>query len=145
MRDEKLHGPTVHIMAEWLMDLITVRHQVYGRYQLRSQKNSAKKLIRSLYHIQKKFEPVGVVMVEARSGVPVVVGVVMLTVHHAGVALNLMANDVVDVAVEDSGAPHAEEMAWGGVLLAKEVADSVIIYYWQLISKDTLNLIKSFD
>ena len=50
-------------------------------------------------------------MVEARSGVPVVVGVVMLTVHHAGVALNLMANDVVDVAVEDSGAQHAEEMA----------------------------------
>jgi len=45
--------------------------------------------------------------------------------------------------VDDSGAPHAAEMVWGGVLLAKEVVDSAIIYYWQLISKDTLNWVNS--
>ena len=88
-----------------------VHHQVYGRYQPRSQKNLEKRLIRSQYHIPTKFVPVGVVMVEARFGVLVVVDAAMLTVRHVVVALNLMVNVVVGVAVEDYGALHAAGMA----------------------------------
>ena len=86
-------------------------HQVYGRYQPRGQKNLAKRLIRSQYHIPTKFVPVGVVMVEARFGVLAVVDAAMLTVRHVVVALNLMVNVVVGVAVEDYGALHAAGMA----------------------------------
>ena len=82
-------------------------------------------------------------MVEVKSDVPAAEDAVTLTAHHVVVALNLMANVVVGVVVDDSGAPHAAEMVWGGVLLAKEVVDSAIIYYWQLISKDTLNWVNS--
>ena len=82
-------------------------------------------------------------MVEAKFDVPAAVDAVTLTAHHVVVALNLMASVVVGVVVDDSGAPHAAEMAWGGVLLAKEVVDFAIIYYWQLISKDTLNWVNS--
>ena len=88
-----------------------VHHQEYGRYPLRSQKNLEKRLTRNQYHIPTKFGPVGVVMVEARFGVLAVVDAAMLTVRHVVVALNLMANVVVGVAVEDSGAPHAAGMA----------------------------------
>ena len=129
MRGEKLHGRIDLIMAVWLMGRIMVHRQEHGRYQLQNQKSLGKKLTRSQYRILKKFVPAGVVTVEARYGVPVAADEVMLTVHHVVVEWNLMANVVVDVAVDDSGAPHAEGMAWGGVLLAKEVVDSVIIYY----------------
>ena len=128
MREEKQRGRIDLITVEWSMDRIMVHHQEHGRFRLQNQKNLKKKLTRSLCHIQKKFVLAGVAMEEVKSGVPVAVVAVMLTVHHVVVALNLMVNAVVDVAVDDSGAPHAVEMAWGGVLLVKEVADFVIIY-----------------
>ena len=88
-----------------------VHHLEHGRYQLQNQKNLKKKLTRSLYLIQKKFVHVGVATVEAKSDVPAAEDAVTLTAHHVVVALNLMANVVVGVVVDDSGAPHAAEMA----------------------------------
>ena len=111
MREEKQHGRIDLITVEWSMDRTMVHHQEHGRFRLQNQKNLKKKLTRSLCHIQKKFVLAGVAMEEVKSGVPVAVVAVMLTVHHVVVALNLMVNDVVDVAVDDSGAPHAVEMA----------------------------------
>ena len=93
------------------MGRIMVHHLEHGRYQLQNQKNLKKKLTRSLYLIQKKFVHVGVVMVEVKSDVPAAVDAVTLTAHHVVVALNQMANVVVGVVVDDSGAPHAAEMA----------------------------------
>ena len=82
MRDEKQHGRIDPIMAEWSMGRIMVHHLERGRYQLQNQKSLGQKLTRSQYRILKKFVPAGVVTVEARSGVPVAVDEVMLTVHH---------------------------------------------------------------
>ena len=93
------------------MGHIMVHHQEHGRYQLQNPKNLEKKLTRSLCHIQKKFVLAGVAMVEAKFDVPAAVDAVTLTAHHVVVALNLMASVVVGVVVDDSGAPHAVEMA----------------------------------
>ena len=110
MKEEKQHGRIDLIMAEWLMDRIMVHHLEHGRYQLQNPKNLEKKLTRSLYRTQKKFVHVGVAMVEVKSDVPAAEDAVTLTAHHVVVALNLMANVVVGVVVDDSGAPHAAEM-----------------------------------
>lgn len=93
------------------MGRIMAHHQEYGRYKVQNLKSSTRKLTKNLYHIQKKSVPAGVVMAEARFDVPVAVDGVMLTVLPVVVVLNLMANVVEGVAVEDSGAPHAVEMA----------------------------------
>ena len=93
------------------MGRIMVHHLEHGRYQLQNPKNLEKKRTRSLYLIQKKFVHVGVAMVEAKSDVPAAMDAVTLTAHHVVVALNPMANVVVGVVVDDSGAPHAAEMA----------------------------------
>ena len=93
------------------MGRIMVHHLEHGRYQLQNPKNLEKKLTRSLCHIQKKFVLAGVAMVEAKFDVPAAEDAVTLTAHHVVVALNPMANVVVGVVVDDSGAPHAAEMA----------------------------------